>query len=95
MSIPIALIEYWERFCAVAGSVDRARFYEAFYFGDNEELANSLAELVLRGTKRATAGSLWSYEHEGKRIRSQAISVSSPTGQVFHCASSRQLKSMS
>jgi uncharacterized protein YhfF len=39
----------------------------AFSFGDNEELANSLAELVLEGTTRATAGAVWSFEHEGKR----------------------------
>jgi len=66
MPIPVAIAEYWERFSATAGGVDATRFYEAFYFGDNEELANSLADLVLTGTKRATAGSVWSFEHEGK-----------------------------
>jgi uncharacterized protein YhfF len=68
MLVPVALAEYWQRFTALAGGVDPTRFYEAFYFGDSEDLANSLAELVLSGTKRATAGSLWSYEHEGKRL---------------------------
>jgi len=31
-------------------------------------LANELAALVLQGTKRATTGSVWSFEAEGKRI---------------------------
>jgi uncharacterized protein YhfF len=67
MPIPATIADYWERFSAAAGGVDPARFYEAFHFCDSEELADSLAELVLAGTKRATAGSLWAYEHEGKR----------------------------
>jgi uncharacterized protein YhfF len=67
MLIPPSIAEFWDRFAAV-GSVDRSRFYEAFHFGDNEELANSLAKLVLAGTKRATAGSVWSFEAQGKRI---------------------------
>ena len=66
MTIPTNIAEFWERFCADAGGIDPVRFYEAFYFGDSEELADSLAELVLSGAKRATAGSLWAYEHEGK-----------------------------
>jgi uncharacterized protein YhfF len=67
MSIPATITDFWERFNAATGGVDSARFYEAFHFCDTEELANSLAELVLAGTKRATAGSLWAYEHEGQR----------------------------
>jgi len=68
MHIPVAIAEFWRRFDADAGSIDPTRFYEAFHFGDNEEMANSLAHLVLQGTKRATAGSLWSFEHEGKAL---------------------------
>jgi uncharacterized protein YhfF len=67
MPIPAAIAEYWERFIATAHGVDPARFYESFCFGDNEELANSLAELVLAGAKRATAALLLSVEHDGKR----------------------------
>lgn len=62
-----AIAEYWKRFSAATGVVDNARFYDVACFGDSEELANELAELVLKGIKRATAGSLLSYEHEGKR----------------------------
>jgi uncharacterized protein YhfF len=68
MAIPAHLITFWNAFAKSIGGVDEARFYEAFFFGDSEELANELAELVLRGTKRATAGSVWSFEAEGKRL---------------------------
>jgi uncharacterized protein YhfF len=39
-----------------------------FFFGDSEGSANSLAQLVLAGTKRATTSCVWSYEAEGRRI---------------------------
>lgn len=38
--------------------------YSAWHFCDNESDANELVDLVLAGTKRATAGLLWSYEAE-------------------------------
>ena len=68
MHMPVAIAEFWKRFDADAGSIDPTRFYEAFHFGDNEEMANSLADLVLDGTKHATAGLLWSFEREGKAL---------------------------
>ena len=67
MPIPLHLSRFWDAFAKDSGA-DSARFYEAFYFGDGEELADELAELVLRGIKRATAGSVWSFEADGKRI---------------------------
>lgn len=66
--IPAHLADFWKSFADSNGDVDAARFYEVCVFGDSETLANELAELVLRGTKRATAGSVWSYEGEGNRI---------------------------
>lgn len=60
------LESFWNEFAQSVGGVDDSRFYEAFYFGDSEEMANELAELVLVGTKRATAASVWSLEDEGK-----------------------------
>jgi len=48
------IAEFWARFKATLGEVDDAHFYEAFHFGDNDELADSLARLVLGGRKRAT-----------------------------------------
>jgi uncharacterized protein YhfF len=68
MAIPSHLLDFWHCFTRAVVGVDEARFYEAFYFGDNEGLANELATLVLKGTKRATTGSVWSFEVEGKRL---------------------------
>lgn len=62
MPIPPTIQDFWQSFLAHAGDIDEARFYEAFAFGDSEELANDLADLVMRGVKRATAGSLWAFE---------------------------------
>ena len=57
-----AIRAFWIAFEASAGGDHFSRFYEAFHFADSEASANSLAELVLRGTKRATAGLVWSFE---------------------------------
>ncbi len=42
--------------------------YMAWHFCDNEADANELAELVRRGPKRATTGSLWAYEAEQEPV---------------------------
>ena len=68
MPVPPNLSAFWNEFAKVTGGAREERFYEAFFFGDSEVLANELAELVLCGTKRATAGALWSFEAEGKRL---------------------------
>ena len=68
MNVPAHLAKFWSAYSASVGGVDDARFYEASYFGDSEALANELAELVLRGIKRATAGSVWSYETSGEKL---------------------------
>lgn len=53
------LAAFWQAFVRSAGGVGAGRAYEAFAFGDSPELASELAELVLRGTKRATASAAW------------------------------------
>lgn len=68
MPIPDHLLNFWQGFARATGRADDARFFEAFSFGDSEALADELAALVLQGTKRATAGSVWSAEAEGKRL---------------------------
>jgi uncharacterized protein YhfF len=65
--IPANVAEFWESYAETVGGLDETRLYESFYFGDSEELASSLAALVLSGTKRATTGSLWSFEVRNKR----------------------------
>ena len=64
MPVPESLITFWDEFCSATHGVTEERFYEAFFFGDSEAMADELGDLVLRGIKRATAGSLWSYEEE-------------------------------
>jgi uncharacterized protein YhfF len=66
MAIPPAIQPFWDEFQASVGRVDPARFYEAFHFDDNEPSANELARLVLAGTKRATAGLMWSFGAENR-----------------------------
>ena len=62
MDVPAAIRSFWQAFEASAGRSAAAHFYEAFHFDDNEPSANQLADLVLAGTKRATAGLVWSFE---------------------------------
>jgi uncharacterized protein YhfF/GNAT superfamily N-acetyltransferase len=47
--------EYWAEYCRRAG-LPAATPFQAWHFGDSHALAHELAELVLRGPKRATAG---------------------------------------
>lgn len=68
MSVPEHLRDFWRAFTQSTEGVDDARFYEAFCFGDGPALASELAELVLRGRKRATASAAWTYPVQGKRL---------------------------
>lgn len=68
MSIPDHVKTIWSAFSSQAGGIPEDRFYEAFSFGDSPSMANELGQLVLAGIKRATAGSVWSYESSGKGI---------------------------
>lgn len=64
--LPEAVLAFWQDFAASA-TLDRgSRMYEFFAFGDNENLAEELTRLVLAGSKRATASSLWEYEADSK-----------------------------
>ena len=68
MSIPPRYSDFWSAFVTTRQPDPTPRFLEAFYFDDNEPSANELAELVLRGRKRATAALLWAHEHESKPV---------------------------
>ena len=46
---------YWRDYCRRAG-LPAATPFQSWHFGDSPELAHELAELVLHGPKRATAG---------------------------------------
>lgn len=68
MEIPIAVRALWAEFAASWPSDPTPRFYEAFHFDDNASDADGLAELVLQGTKRATAGLVWAFESANKPL---------------------------
>src|SRR5512145_3381101 len=51
----------WRAFCAGI-RLSPETPYQAWYFGDSPELAHDLAELVLNGPKRATAGLAWLFD---------------------------------
>lgn len=50
------------------GRTDGAELYEAWAFGDTPKMANHLAQLVLEGTKTATASNFALYEAEQEPI---------------------------
>jgi uncharacterized protein YhfF len=57
---------FWRRGQAAGAlPLDREGPDAAEQFGDSPELADELLEIVLHGPKRATAGSLAGFEHEG------------------------------
>jgi uncharacterized protein YhfF len=62
MNIPAHIALFWQSFVQSQPKDPTPRFYEAFHFDDNERSANELAQLVLAGRKRATAGLVWSFE---------------------------------
>ena len=63
---PEAVEAFWRR-AQAQGAVphDRAAPDAVEQFGDSPALADELLDLVLHGPKRATAGSLAAFEHEG------------------------------
>jgi uncharacterized protein YhfF len=64
MARSAGLKAFWSDFVLATPIADGRRYCETFFFGDGEAIATELAEPVLLGTKRATAGSLCSYEAE-------------------------------
>jgi uncharacterized protein YhfF len=68
MALAARIADFWHANAKAAGAVDDTRLWGAFHFGDSEELADSLAQLVLSGVKRATAASPWSFQADGKRV---------------------------
>ncbi|MDH3678660.1 MAG: ASCH domain-containing protein [Acidimicrobiia bacterium] len=60
---------FWARYCASTDRDPRRSIYTAFdCFGDSVELADELIDLVINGPKRATAGSIGSYEADGTGV---------------------------
>jgi uncharacterized protein YhfF len=63
-----AVREFWEAFRRAHPDIPPGASYDAWYFGDDQALADALYPLVLRGAKRATASLLWEYEHESEAL---------------------------
>ncbi|MEM9132353.1 MAG: ASCH domain-containing protein [Actinomycetota bacterium] len=63
-----AVADFWRRFLAASGRPDDTPLADAWPFGDSVELADELIDLVLHGPKRATAGAVAEYEHDGDPI---------------------------
>jgi uncharacterized protein YhfF len=68
VDLPAPVRSFWDAFVATAGSDAPSRFYEVFHFDDHEKSANELADLVLSGAKRATAGLVWVFEVKRRPI---------------------------
>jgi uncharacterized protein YhfF len=66
--MPQSIAEFWDAFITAARLPADTRYYDVTCFGDNQQLADGLAQLVLDGVKRATAGAVWAFEQEGKRL---------------------------
>jgi uncharacterized protein YhfF len=54
--------DFWRTACRGVPDLPAAADYQVWHFGDSGRLARELAELVLHGRKRATAGLLWEAE---------------------------------
>lgn len=55
-------LEFWRGACRSVPGLPPDADYQVWHFGDSETLARELAQLVLHGRKRATAGLLWDAE---------------------------------
>lgn len=53
--------QFWQSYLATLpeDSPIRSESYDADWFGDNPELADKLAALIIAGTKTATCSALW------------------------------------
>jgi uncharacterized protein YhfF len=59
---------FWSEFLKETGRDNSIRYSSCFHFELTKELANFLLELVLSGTKRATASSLLAYQISGEKL---------------------------
>jgi uncharacterized protein YhfF len=62
--------QFWQSYLATLppDSPVRSESYEAESWGDNPQLADELAALIIAGTKTATCSALWEWETEGEAI---------------------------
>lgn len=60
----------WENYLNSIGETSGSteKIFSYWHFDNNEDSANALADLVLEGRKKATASSLWVFEHDNEPI---------------------------
>jgi len=63
-----ALEQFWNDFVRSHPFLHGLHYYEAFRFGNTEQMANELAALVLSGVKTATSSLLWTLEQEHQPV---------------------------
>src|SRR5437764_1975543 len=63
-----ALSQFWNDYVRSHPSLRGQHYFEAFHFGNTEQMANELAALVLGGVKTATSSSLWQLEQDHQPI---------------------------
>jgi uncharacterized protein YhfF len=62
------VVAFWETFQKTDNQLGPDTPYEVWHFGDSQELADELAELVVSGKKTATTSLYWEYEAEGEAL---------------------------
>jgi uncharacterized protein YhfF len=68
-STPVqAVRDFWDAFRRTHTEIALDTPYDIWHFGDDQELADMLYPLVLRGVKRAGASLLWEYERESEAL---------------------------
>jgi uncharacterized protein YhfF len=65
--------DFWQMACRAVPDLPASAAYQVWHFGDSEGLARDLADLVLRGPKRATAGLLWDAELDATVMPVQGV----------------------
>ena len=60
--------KYWKEFLREHPENPIQKLPEVYYFGDNEYDANTLADLVVKQIKRATATSLWWFKQNNQKL---------------------------
>ena len=67
MNLSSDIQSFWMTFLSETGRLPDTPIFEVFHFDDHKQSADELAQLVLQGSKRATASLLWEYQVDDKR----------------------------
>ncbi len=60
--------QFWQAYLATLSEGQRPTAYRAESWGDNPQLDDELAALIVAGKKTATCSALWEWEVEGEPI---------------------------